>query len=124
MSCVDSSVVSSSALLVLASSVIRLLFFSISSRRYFSSSFFGIFATRAVLVAISRALLFRPPVRTQSGARFGTRDDTRLFRPGTGLQDRLRRPLPGLRGGRAGARVPRATCGRRRAVSRRASDCL
>src|SRR2546425_11257780 len=78
MSCVASSVVSTSAFLVLASSDIRLLFFSSNSRRYFSSSFLGIFATRAALVGI-RGLSFSP-LRPRPGGAFRTRDDTRLFR--------------------------------------------
>src|SRR4249920_466711 len=57
MSCVDSSVVSSSAFLVLASSLTRLLFLSRRSLRYFSSSFLGSLAARAVVLGIEISLL-------------------------------------------------------------------
>src|SRR5262244_142080 len=66
MSCVDSSVVSSSAFLVLASSFTRLLFLSSRSRRYFSSSFLGSLAARAVVLGIEISLLL-PSVPSDTG---------------------------------------------------------
>src|SRR6266496_5451721 len=82
MSCVDSSVVSSSALFVLASSAKRPLFFSWSNRRYFSSSFFGIRAARAVVLGIENALLLVSGALSEGGgaSRFERGMISELFR--------------------------------------------
>src|SRR5215467_9386613 len=80
MSCVDSSVVSSSAFFVLASSAIRPFFLSISRRRYFSSSLLGIRAARAVVLGIENALLFhRRPLPIAEGDPYRTRDHNRVI---------------------------------------------
>src|SRR5450755_861694 len=95
MSCVASSLVSSSAFRVFARSAERLTFFSFKSRRYFSISFFGILTGFAVLVGIVSFSFSRS---CRNAVRLGTRDHNREFRREGGLLRTTRAPRPRVPG--------------------------